>query len=97
MQTIWEQKFFPRVFLSYRQQPSPLLNSIEIRADLNSRKTEPETNYYIALCASMFACSCCAGILPKQLLTDLFMQHQGFVVCCPLSKSEFLPTSQRYC
>ena len=66
----------------YRQQPSPLLYSIAIRPARNSRLTQRETNHCITRCASVSAWSYLAGRLPKQLVIDLFAQHQRFDVCC---------------
>ena len=67
----------------YRQQPSPLLYSIDIWPARNSRLTQRETNHYIARWTSMLAWSYLAGGSPEQLVTDLFAQHQRFAVCCP--------------
>ena len=68
-----------------RQQPSPLIRSIEISPARNSRLTQHETNQYIARCVSVLAWCCLAGRSPVRLVTDLFAQHQRFrfVVCCP--------------
>ena len=74
-------KFAPT--LTYRQQPSPLLYSIEIWPTRNSRLTQRETNHYIARCASVLAWSYLAEGSPEQLVIDLIAQHQRFVVCCP--------------
>ena len=74
-----------------RQQPSPLLYSIDIWPARNSRLTQGETNHYITRCASVLAWSYLAGRSPEQLVIDLFAQHQRFDVCCPLlnSKQDF--------
>ena len=68
------------VIQAYRQQPSPLLYSIDIWPAHNSRLTQRETNHYIARCASVLAWSYLAGRLPEELVIDLFAQHQR---CCP--------------
>ena len=69
---------------NYRQQPSPLLYSIDIWPALNSRLTQRETNHYITRCASELAWPYLAGSSPGQLYIDLFAQHQRFAVCCQL-------------
>ena len=69
----------------YRQQPSPLLYSIDIWPAGNSRLAQRETNHYIARCASVIAWSYLARSSPEQLVIDLFAQHQRFAVCCPYS------------
>ena len=66
--------------MRYRQQPSPLLYSIEIWPARNSRLTQRETNHYITRCASVLAC---AWRSPEQLVIDLFALHQRFALCCP--------------
>ena len=71
----------------YRQQPSPLLYSIDIWAARNSRLTQRETNHYISRCASELAWPYLAGSSPGQLVIDLFAQHQRFAVCCQLAFS----------
>ena len=58
----------------YRQQPSPLLYSIDIWHARNSRLTQRETNHYIARRASVLAWSYLAGRLPEQLDIDPFAQ-----------------------
>ena len=86
---IYEVKCSQRdLFGRYRQQPSPLLYSIDIWPARNSRLTQRETNHYIARCASVLAWSCFAGRSPIQLVIDLFAQHQRFAVCCPLKTTE---------
>ena len=67
----------------YRQQPSPLLYSIDIWPARNSRLTQRQTNHYIARCASVLPWSLFAGRSPTQLVVDRFAQHQRFFVCCP--------------
>ena len=67
-----------------RQQPSPLLYSIDIWPARNSRLTQGETNHYITRCASVLAWSYLAGRSPEQLVIDLFALHQPFAVCCPI-------------
>ena len=67
----------------YRQQLSPLLNSIKFWPARNSRLTQRETNLYIARCPSVLAWSYLAGRSPEQLVIDLFAQHQRFAVYCP--------------
>ena len=62
--------------ISYGQQTSQLLYSIDIRPARNSRLTQRETNHYIARCASVLAWCYLAGRLPAQLVVDLFAQHQ---------------------
>ena len=69
----------------YRQQPSPLLYSIDILPARNSRLTQRETNHYITRCASELAWPYLAESSPGQLVIDLFAQHQRFAVCCRLS------------
>ena len=59
-----------------RQQPSPLLYSIDIWPARNSWLTQRETNHYITRCASVLAWSCLAGRSPEQLVIDLFAQDQ---------------------
>ena len=66
----------------YRQQPSPLLYSIDIWPARNSRLTQRETNHYINRCASELAWPYLAGSSPGELVIDLFAQHQRFAVCC---------------
>ena len=66
----------------YRQQPLPLLYSIDIWPARNSRLTQRETNHYITRCASELAWSYLAGRSPGQLVIYLFAQHQWFAVCC---------------
>ena len=56
----------------YRQQPPPLLYSINIWPALNARLTQHETNHYIARCASLLAWSYLAERSPEQLFIDLF-------------------------
>ena len=73
--------YFCEIML-YRQQPSPLLYSIDIWPARNSRLTQRETNHYIALRASELAWPYLAGSSPGQLAKDLFAQHQRFAVCC---------------
>ena len=73
------------LYVPYRQQPSPLLYSIDIWRAGNSRLTQRETNHYIVRCASVLAWSYLAGRLPEQLVIDLFAQHQRFAVFCPYS------------
>ena len=46
---------FDDVKVSNRQQPSPLLYSIEIWPARNSRLTQRETNHYITRCANELA------------------------------------------
>ena len=70
---------------SNRQEPSPLLYSIDIWPTRNSRLTQRETNHYVAHCASVLAWSYLAGRSPKHSVKDLFAQHQRFTVCCPLT------------
>ena len=67
---------------SYRQQPSPLLYSIDIWPARNSRLTQRETNHYITQCASELPWPYLAGSSPGQLVMDLFGQHQR----CPYSR-----------
>ena len=45
------------IWAHYRQQPSPLMYSIDIWPARNSRLTQRETNHYIARCASVLAWS----------------------------------------
>ena len=73
-----------RVFLRpYRQQPSPLLYSIDFWPPRKPRLTQRETNHYIARCASVLAQSKLAKRLPTQLVIDLFCTAS--VICCMLS------------
>ena len=64
-------------FWRYRQQPSPLLYSIDIWPARNSRLAQCETNHNIARCTSMLAWSNIAGRSPTQLVVDLFAKHQS--------------------
>ena len=64
----------------HRQQPSPLLYSIDIWPARNSRLTQRETNHFITRCSSELAWSYLAGSSPGQLVIDLFAQHQRFAV-----------------
>ena len=66
-----------------RQQPVPLLYSIDIWPARISRLTQRETNHYITRCACVLAWSYLAGGSPEQLVIDLFALHQRFAVCCP--------------
>ena len=68
----------------YRQQPSPLLYSIDIWPARNSRLKQRETNHYITRWASELAWPYLAGSSPGQLVIDLLAQHQRFAVCCQL-------------
>ena len=70
------------IFRVYRQQPSPLLYSIDIWPARNSRLTQRETNHYITRCANELAWPYLAGRSPGQLVIDLFARHQRFAVCC---------------
>ena len=54
--------------MAIRQQPSPLLYSIDIRPARNSRLTQRETNHYIARCASVLAWFYLAERFPAQLV-----------------------------
>ena len=53
--------------IAYRQQPSPLLYSIDIWPACNSRLTQRETNHYITGCTSVIAWSYLAGRLPEKI------------------------------
>ena len=66
-----------------RQQPSPLLYSINIWPARNSRLRQRETNHYIARCASELAWPYLAGRSPGQLFIDLFCTASG--IYCMLS------------
>ena len=66
---------------SNRQQPSPLLYSIDIWPARNSRLTQRETNPYIIRCTRELAWPYLAGSSPGQLVIDLFAQHQRLAVC----------------
>ena len=68
-----------------RQQPSPLLYSIDIWPARNSRLTPRELK--IARCASVLAWSYLAGRSPEQLVLELFAQHQRFTVCFPYRRT----------
>ena len=74
---------FLQIFVRNRQQPSPLLYSIDIWPARNSRLTQRETNHYLTRCANVLAWSYLAGRLPEQLVTYLLALHQQFAVCCP--------------
>ena len=74
------------LLLLYRQQPSPLLYSIDIWPARNSRLTQRETNHYITRCASELAWPYLAGSLPGQLVIDLFCTASA--ICCMLSISQ---------
>ena len=70
-----------------RQQLTPLLYSFDIWPARNSSLMQRETNHYLASWASvlgLLAWFHIAGSLPKQLVVDLFVQHQQFAECCPL-------------
>ena len=54
-----------------RQQPSPLLYSIDIWPARNSRLTQRETNHYITCCTSELAWPYLADSSPEQLVLDL--------------------------
>ena len=71
MKTVWN-----------RQQPSPLLYSIDTWPAGNSRLTQRETNHYITRCASEIAWPYLAGSSPGQLVIYLFAQHHLFAVRC---------------
>ena len=73
-----------------RQQPSPLLYSIDIWPARNSRLTQREPNHYITRCPSELAWPYLAGSSPGQLVIDLFAQHQRFIVCCQLTLKNHL-------
>ena len=69
-------KLFLYLLFINRQQPSPLLYSIDIWPARNSRLTKRETNHYITCCASVLAWFCLAGRSPEQLVIYLFALHQ---------------------
>ena len=72
------------MILVYRQQPSPLLYSIDIWPARNSRLTQLETNYYITRCASVLAWSYFAGRSPERLVIDRPFCTAS-AICCMLS------------
>ena len=84
-------RYFTNLPLSYnRQQPSPLLYSIDIWPTRNSRLKQRETNHYITRCANELAWPYLAGRSPGQLVIDLFAKRQQFAVCCQLFPRAYL-------
>ena len=73
----------PHVFARYRQQPSPLLDSIDIWQVRNSGLTQRETNNYIARCASVLAWCYLAGRLLVQLVIT-FLQSISDLPMLPI-------------